>query len=75
MCWLSLPACQLRVNINLIQAGIVKSSSDSGCETMPLDPNNIYSDQLLCQGELKSKVGWVGGKNKLTHIHESQILL
>lgn len=43
--------------VNLIRKGIVKSSSDSGCEIMLLNPNNFYSNQLSRHGELRSKVG------------------
>lgn len=54
---LSLAAGQLRGNVNLIKKGIVKSSSDSGCETMLSNPNNFYSNQLSRHEELRSKVG------------------
>ena len=52
-------------SVNLIKKGIVKSSSDSGCEIMLLNPNNFYSNQLSHHEELRSKVE--GGRRTSWH--------
>lgn len=62
LCWRGSPGSPwLRVSsgasVNLIKKGIVKSSSNSGCEIMLLNPNNFYSNQLSCHEELWSKAG------------------
>lgn len=49
------------VSTNLIKKGIVKSSSDSGCEIMLLNPNNFYSNQLPRHEELPAEVEAWGG--------------
>lgn len=69
LCWRGSPSSPwLRVSsgasVNLIKKGIVKSSSDSGCEIMLRNPNNFYSNRLSCHEELRSKVGGRGGKEQ-----------
>lgn len=50
------------VSTNLIKKGIVKSSSDSDCEIMLLNPRNFYSNQLSRHEELPAEVG--GGEEE-----------